>query len=146
MKKLFKDLTDRLQALEQIKWADEDKGQMNYENPPILFPATLVDIQEPRRQNLNEKLQDCNGQITVSVCLDWRGNTNAITPAAARDSSLFYYDVEEAVYKALQGWSNGQINPLECIGKRKQKRPDQFTVLELVFTTQYHDKTALDAG
>ncbi|MAO42148.1 MULTISPECIES: hypothetical protein [Leeuwenhoekiella] len=146
MKTLFIDLTDRLQALDVIKWADEDKGQMNYEKPPILFPATLIDIQEPRRQNLNLKIQECNAQITVAICLDWRGNTNAVTPEVAREKSLFYYDVEEAVYQALQGWSNGQINALECVGKRKQKRPDQFTVLELVFTTQYRDSSALDAG
>ncbi|MEZ7494497.1 hypothetical protein QO206_03305 [Leeuwenhoekiella aequorea] len=146
MKQLFKDLTDRLQALPLNKWADEDKGQMNYEQPPISFPATLVDIQVPRSQNLNLKIQDCNAVITVSLCLNWSGNTNAVTPEAARDNSLFYYDFADQVYASLQGWSNGEINPLECVSKRKQKRPDQYTVLEMSFSTQYRDDTALQAG
>lgn len=142
MKHLFLKITERLDTIQALNWVDEDKGQMNFERPPVSFPAALVDINEPRRSNLNHRLQDVNAVITVSLCMDFTGHTNTSTPEAARATSLRYYDLAEEIYTTLQGWGDG-FNELECINKRKVKRPDGYVVLELSFTTEYHDSTAL---
>ena len=139
MKELFKAITARLDTVPALKWVDEDKGQMNFERPPVLFPCALVDIQLPKTQDLNRKLQDCDAVITVRLAFDFSGNTSTITPVAARELSLAYYGVVEEVWKALQGWTDGDFNPLSRKSFYQEKRADAYKVVAIPFLTSFHE-------
>lgn len=139
MKNLFKTITAQLLAVPGIKWVDEDKGQMNFSNPPILFPAALVTISYPSIVNLNKTKQRVNASITVKLCFDYGGNTNGETPQAARDQSLAYYDVMEAVHEALQGFTTGEFNELQRANSVPIPRPDAYKTNSSLYTTQFLD-------
>ena len=143
MKTIFKDITARLDTVKSLKWVDEDKGQLNFERPPVLFPCALVDIQLPRPENLNSKIQKSDLLITVRLAFDFGGNTSSITPVSARNKSLEYYDIVQEVYKALQGWATTEINPLERKGFHQEKRPDGYKVIAMPFASDFIDKSAV---
>ena len=142
MKNIFKAVTARLDTIPSLKWVDEDKGQMNFASPPVSFPCALVDIQLPKTENLNAKIQDCDALITIRLAFDFSGNTSSSTPAIARDKSLAYYDIVEEVYKALQGWGTAEFNPLERKSFVQEKRPDGYKVVAIPFETAYRDTSA----
>lgn len=142
MKTLFKDVTARLATVPALKWIDEDKGQMNFERPPVQYPAALITITLPRTRNLNTKRQVCEASIAVKLCFEFGGNTSGITPEAARDASLGYYDIVEACYVALQGYSTNSFNPLERVNFQQLPRPDAKKTVVMTFTTAFHDDGA----
>lgn len=144
MKTLFKEITAKLEAITAIKWVDEDKGQMNFERPPILFPGALVAISLPTTQNMSVLKQHVQAQVTVKLCFDYGGNTNTLTPTANRDASLAFYDVVQEVYKALQGFSTIDFNALERRNFVQIPRPDTYKTVSMVFITECLDFTAAE--
>ena len=146
MKKVFLDITEKLDNIQTLQWIDEDKGQLNFERPPVLFPCALVDIQLPKTDNLNARMQRCDMLITVRVAFDFSGNTSKGTPEAARAKSLEYYDIVEEVYKALQGYATPNFNPLERKSFYQEKRPDGYKVVAIPFTSEFRDTSAVPAG
>lgn len=137
MKDIFKAITAQLDTITSLNWVDEDKGQMNFETPPILFPAALVSITLPNTQNYSQTKQQAQAQIRVLLCFDFGGNTNSKTPSVHRDKSLAYYDLVDDVYKALQGFSTAQFNPLERRNFVQILRPDVYKTVATTFTTDF---------
>lgn len=142
MKQVFLDVTAQLDTALSLKWVDEDKGQMNFERPPVLFPCALVDIQITNAEKMGGKLLRCDALVTVRMGFDFTGNTSTKTPAEARAKSLEYYDIVEEVKKKLNGWSGGNFNALEFKNFYPEKRPDGYKVQAMVFATQFLDDTA----
>lgn len=141
MKKIFKAITAQLDTVAALKWIDEDKGQLNFERPPVLYPAALITLSIPASRNMNRTLQSATLQVAVKLAFDFGGNTNAITPEEARDASLAYYDTVELVYKALQGFSTSEFNALERINFVPLPRPDAKKVMQMTFTSSFQDNS-----
>lgn len=139
MKQLFLDVTARLDTLTALNWADEEKGQMNFEQPPVVFPAALVAISTPQRRSINDNHQNVVAQVQVILAFDFMGNTNTKTPAVARAKSLEYYDVVEAVKNLLHGFSTATISTMDCTSIVQLPRPDQYKTVALTFTTSFFD-------
>lgn len=143
MKNIYQAILAQLEAqVPELKWIDLDKGQMNFERPPVLFPAALIDIDVVKAQNLNSRRQLCDAAINVKLCFDYGGNTDANTPTQARQDSLGYFDLKEKVYANLQGYGNAEMNGLERVREFSEPRRDHYKVINIVFTTQYRDHTA----
>lgn len=144
MKNLYQAVLEKIESdLPEILWADLNKNQMNYERPPILFPAALVSITLPRCENLNTKIQDVEAIVSIKLCYDFTGNTSINTPKIERDKSLAYLDLQEAIYKTLQGWGTAEFNPLSRINVSDDTpRPDGYKTIDISFETSYRDTTA----
>lgn len=144
MKDIFKEITAKLDTIPELRWIDEDKGQMNFERPPITFPAALVEINLPNTDNLNLKKQHAMARIRVRLCFNFGGNTSVVTPQAARDESLKYYDLVDKTFATLQGWATPIFNPLERRNFGHEKRPDGYKVVFMDFLTEFQDFTAAE--
>lgn len=140
MKNIFIEITERLDTLAALKWVDEDKGQMNFERPPILFPAALVTIDLPNTTNITNKIQDAKMVVSVLLCFDYSGNTNTKTPSVERVKSLAYYDTVEQVKQLLQGWGGLEFNPMARSSFRQIKRPDAYKTVLLTFGSAFVDE------
>ena len=137
MKTIFKEITAQLDTVPGLNWIDEDKGQMNFERPPVLFPCALVSLSLPQTQNYNQDNQQCDLQVSVTLAFDFSGNTNNLTPEADRERSLAYYDMVDLVYKSLQGFSSVNFNKLERRNFRPIPRPDQYKTVNMTFTSEF---------
>jgi len=140
MQQIFEEITARLEGVPALRWVDEDKGQMNFERPPLVFPAALVTIDLPQTRNMTTTVQEARMALTVLLCFDYSGNTNTKTPQAARAQSLAYYAVVEAVKERLQGWGGTEFNPLERTSLRHLKRPDAYKTVQLTFASAFVDR------
>lgn len=140
MKNIYLNIMDKLQTdVPELFWVDLQKGQMNYQRPPILFPAALIKLNLPKAHNLNSTKQMCDALITIDLCFDFTGNTDMTTPALARSESLKYMDVKEKVFASLQGFKNAEMNALERVNEHEQERPDAYKVTSISFMTSFLD-------
>lgn len=140
MKTIYQDVLKRLEAqIPSLRWIDLDKGQMRHERPPIVFPAALIKLQIPRADNLNQNKQLVDGQISIKLCFDFTGYTDANTPEEHRLNSLAYFDVVDLVYSKLQGWGTSEMNTLARINQYEEERPDAYKVTVITFSTQWHE-------
>jgi len=141
MKTIYQAILNQLQAqVPSLKWIDLDKGQMRFEKPPIVFPAALIGLQVARAENLNQTKQLVNAQITIKLCFDFTGNTDASTPEEHRLNSLAYFDLVETVFNKLQGWATAEMNPLERSNQFDEQRPDAYKVTTITFSTNYYEQ------
>jgi hypothetical protein len=143
MKNLYQAIVEKIEtAIPELRWVDLDKGQMNYERPPIAFPAALINITLPKCDDLNTKKQLVDAIIIIRLCFDFTGNTSLSTPKIERDKSLKYFDTQEKVYTTFQGFGTAEFNALSRINVFEEKRPDAYKVVGIVFKTDYQDFTA----
>ncbi len=144
MKNIFNEIVKKMAVdFPEIPWVDWDKGQMNYDRPPVVFPAALVTIQVPQSENINNTLQLVNAIVTIKLCFDFTGNTSNITAEADRLKSLEYLDTVDKLYSKFQGWRTAEFNPLARINNLEEQRPDAYKVNSTSFKTAYHEATAV---
>lgn len=141
MKTIYQSILNRLLAeVPELKWIDLDKGQMRFERPPVLFPAALINLQVPNSQNLNSTKQLVRAQVSIKLCFDFTGNTDANTPEEHRLNSLAYFDVVDKVFSKLQGWGTDELNPLERVNQYDEQRPDAYKISVITFSTGYYEE------
>lgn len=141
MKAIFKEITALLDEIPALKWVDEDKGQLNFERPPVLFPCALVEIQINKTEDLNRKIQNCDAIILVRLAWNFNGETSTKTPELARDKSLQYYDDVEAVRQKLHGYESNHFNALSRKQFYPEKRPDAIKVVAMPFAFSFRETT-----
>ena len=71
---LFKDVIGYLKTITEIKWIDEDCGQLDiYQDPPVMFPCALVSVQVPEWIGIKEpEVQPGKAQLIVKLGFDTR--------------------------------------------------------------------------
>lgn len=138
MKTIFKETVARLEAqVPELLWIDKEKGQMNFNDTPVLFPAALLTLSWRTRTDVTDTSQFKDLVVQVKLCFDFTGNTNHKTPAVHRDKSLAYYDIVEKVHAALQGWSGSEFGPLSSISLNPIPRPDAYTTEVLAYSGSF---------
>lgn len=140
MKQLFKDITAELDTIAELRWVDEDKGQMNYEQPTVAFPCALVNIGVPRSKGLTKTIRECTASITIKLCVKFSGNTSTVTPQAARDISLEYYDLIDTVDAKMEGFFSDNFNALRLVNISQTPRQGDIKIINLTYATDFHWK------
>ncbi|MGY6521998.1 MAG: hypothetical protein ACXIUD_09735 [Mongoliitalea sp.] len=142
MKFIYEAILARIaDQLPEIKYVDLDKGQFNYERPPVAWPACLISMQvtstqENHRSNLHKQLL-----VTFRLGWDFSGNTSSITPEPDREESLAYFDLVDKLEAAFQGWDDGsrRFNYFSQQQLREEPRMGP-KVVAIPFRTSYHDQ------
>lgn len=141
---LFILIQDKLNALPDIDWVDQNIGQLDVETrPQVSFPCALISIDLPKCEELGGKLQKCSTQIGVRLGFNYYGTTSAKSPTAVRNRALDYYRIIREVYKALQGYSQPGLSRFKRISQIEFARPDQIKILDMTFYCEFHDHSAV---
>jgi len=136
-----------------IRYTDQDLGQLeNYETrPPVSWPCLLLDFDAATYENLGRLHQSGRLQVVLRIGFAPFSSANSLSPDTVRDKALEYYNVENEVYKALQGWEplgpakEPLCQPLMRVQAATERRNDEYRVRTLVFATSYFDAEAADA-
>jgi hypothetical protein len=143
MKELFLLIRELLKDIPELKWVDLEKGQLDFsDTPPVDFPCALIKIELPRCENIISNIQTCQAMITIRLASRYSGETSAVTSDAALGSATAFFDAAQKVYLKLQGYSSGGMRPFTRKGMREETRRDGLKVVQLVFETEFKDKTA----
>ena len=137
---IFEEIVTKFETdFPEIKLVDWDKGQMNFERPPIVFPAALIKIQVVESDNLNDTKQLVNAHVIIKLCYDFTGQTHNATPKAVRAESMKYLETSNKVFTKFQGWRGEEFNPLARINCFDEDRPDSYKTNITTFKTAYHE-------
>lgn len=141
---LFILIQEKLDALPDIDWVDQNIGQLDVDGrPPVQFPCALISIDLPRCEYLGRNIQKCSTHIGVRLGFNYAGSTNSKTTEVVRNRALDYYRIIREVYKALQGYSEPGLSRLKRISQVEMARADQVKILDMVFYCEFHDQSAV---
>ncbi|WP_076752768.1 hypothetical protein [Elizabethkingia anophelis] len=119
MDKLYEKLLELLGTVTEIKYIDLDYGQLQEEMPPLSYPAVLVRISESR-EDVDNLYQIVTGNITLTVINKLMGESNSLAPQLAREKGLAYMQLNEKIYKALQGYKDSYYSTFTNKSKADQ--------------------------
>ena len=134
----------------EIKWIDQDFGQLeNYaDRPAVQFPCVLIDFPDQHFKELGDR--DQWGEVTIQFRIGFAAfsSANSAAPLSAQELALQYYEIENKMFVALNGWVplyNGEAicQPIIRIRAVTEGRDDAYRVRVNQYTTGYEDKGAM---
>lgn len=114
MKTILQNIQNRLSAIEELKYIDEDWGQLDYYSPnmPVKFPCLLMDIQSVNFTNIGQDFerkprQRQKGVFSLKITLaDMKlSNTSLLAPQSQKDNAWAIYDIVQKIHEQLHGFS-----------------------------------------
>lgn len=133
-------LQQQLQGI--LRYIELDLGQLEvYElRPAVDFPCALISFVGQYQQHQFGS-QWNNFQLIIKLGFDTFGNTSNIVPIDLRQKSLEYLDVEQGIYKKLQGWDADGIltTPLRRVADADQYSEDGLRKRILTYTGMFCD-------
>jgi hypothetical protein len=140
-----------------IKHIALDIGQLDYyeTRPAVSFPCLLIDFGDTHFNDEGQNVQWAN--ITIKTRLGFApfSRADSITPDVAVKEALQYFEIENQLYLALQGYTPTLKNddnidvemcqPLSRINAAKEMRDDPFIVRVNMWSTAGEDDGAMVA-
>lgn len=147
MKQLLTDILNRIKTdIPAIKYVDEDWGQLdNYSpNPPVQFPAAIVDCVNATYSNQGNLVQLGDVQVRIRIADLKLTNTSGRAPQTQRDNAFAIYNLLEEIHSKLHGWpTNKHYTRLIRQSLKRTVRNDGMRVHELIYTTRITDTGAM---
>lgn len=132
----------------EIRYCNIDLGQLEMEQPPVSWPCCLLDLSDTQYADLFNGVQEANPCLVVMrIGSTPFSNTSNLRPESVRAKGLYYFELEDKIYRAFQGWTaDGLCSPLTRIRKTTEKREvDIMRVRPMLFTTAFQDDSASPA-
>ena len=131
-----------------IRWIDQDFGQLEEFDlkPEVSFPCVLIDFMDADYDELASLSQ--TGTVMVSFRLGFApfSSANNLSPTNVKEKALEYYNLEQKLYEAVQGFETDFSTPLIRKKATSEKRQDALRVRVLTFATSYEDYSAMEAS
>lgn len=143
---LFLAITDRIAtAAPAIRFTDQDWGQLeNYGSgrPPVSWPCTLIDITDFQYTDVGgQNRQSAIGFVQLRMAqIQWSPSNN-LTQTLVRQKALEYYENEQEIHKALQGWAPTGFSRLLRRSTQLEQRDDDIRVLVMRYAISFDDST-----
>lgn len=144
MKQVLQNIQTTLASIPELKYIDEDWGQLDdySPNPPTQFPLVLIDIGNLQYSDISKdknlvpvNRQMATGTIVLSIANLKLTNTSYNAPQAQKDHAWSIWDIVESVHKMLHGKSiAGSAGAMMRTNLRKVKRDDGIQEYEVTYT------------
>lgn len=114
MKQILQNIQEKLSEVSELKYIDEDWGQLDYynPNPPVKFPCCLIDIQNIDFSNIGQDFaqkprQRQKGVFSLKISLaDLKlTNTSLLSPKNQKENAWKIYEMAQKVHEKLHGFS-----------------------------------------
>lgn len=141
MKQAFLNLQEKLSEIPELKYIDEDWGQLDAysPNPPTKFPLALLDFGAINFDNIGidrsktpYQRQKAQGVLVVTVANLKLTNTSGKAPHAQKEAAFKIWDIIEGVHQKLHGFAffenSGRLLRLSC---NRIRRDDGIQEYEL---------------
>ena len=130
-----------------IKWIDQDLGQLEFYTmgqPPVLFPAVLLDFPDAQYSDMGENLQMAESVLEVRLAVAAYTPSAHVHSQAQKEKALEYYNVEHELNKVLHGWCDSRyFSPLSRTSAQTERREDNIRVRLLRYKFALQDNTAM---
>lgn len=92
----------------EIKYIDQDYGQLLQEKPPVSWPCALIALEPFQYHTIGQGYTLAQGGLNLTLGFNPMVRISHHIKASYVLKGLHYYNVEEKVHQALQGWHPGQ--------------------------------------
>lgn len=110
MKNLYLKLFELLKEIPEIQYIDLNFGQIMEEKPPLSYPAVLIGTGIRSTEDFQSIFQQVNASFSISI-IDIAGESNSLTDEKRRERALSYLDLQEKIYRKLQGFEDSHFEP-----------------------------------
>lgn len=143
MKTILQNLQIRLNEVSELKYIDEDWGQLDYysAHPPVQYPLVLLDIAQTNYSNLgvsrehsSNNRQMANATLTVTIANLKLTNSSIKAPTPQKEQAWFIYELIEKIHERLHGYApDDTCSKLIRNSLRRIKRDDGIQEYELLY-------------
>lgn len=148
-KTLFLALQEHIaKEVPEIKFIDQNIGQYGFDDfrAKVAFPAILIDFPNTTFSALAGNIQLGVASVEISLFFDVYAQTYHFAPRETKEIGLNYFEIEQKVFKALQGFNaNGLCTPFVRSEVRSQNNNEiGMRIRQLYFSTEFEDYTLED--
>ncbi len=122
---------------------DHDLGQLEFETPPLTYPAILIDFGEAIFTDMGENCKVGEAAITLKVVFTPYSGTSNIVPDNYKQKGLNYYELEGVVKKELDGWCPDETtdiySPLDFVNAVTDKSRTDLRIRVMTFAIGIDD-------
>lgn len=137
---LFTLLQQRIKTqVPEIRYIEQDLGQLETEHPPVTYPAILIDFNDWTFEDAAEGLQLATGTVSLRLAFEAFSLTSNMSPESFRNKALHFYDLEWQLYKALHGYKAEQYGHLMRTTVATETREDNLRVRLINFSCHFED-------
>jgi hypothetical protein len=113
MKAFLETVQTKLAAVTELKYIDEDWGQLDSysPNPPAAFPCALIDITSLVFSNIGKdnsanpiNRQTAEGTITFIIANLKLSNTSKQAPQTQKDNAWKVWEIMQKIHEQIHGW------------------------------------------
>lgn len=142
MELLYEQLLQLLSNVPELKWIDLDVGQLQEEQPPVLYPCALIEIIVDKTEDIQNHTQQASGRFKLTLAYKSYGETNSTTDLPTRSNALEYFRTTNKCYKTLQGFTNDNFYPFSRTSEKPENIRKGLKVIGQYYETSWHDYTA----
>ena len=139
-----------------FRFVDQDLGQLEAPRLPVTWPCVLIDIDDVMYKSLGSNVQTGKASIKFRIGFPPFSSASSISPDAARERALYYYELEYLLHRTLQGTlpvkMEGGKNILapifghfDRVSAATEHRKDTIRVRALTYTIGLQDFTTKPA-
>mgnify|MGYP003574986080 CR=1 FL=1 len=128
-----------------VRWIDLDLGQLEEDTmrPAVSFPCVLIDFNQSTFEDLQRKAQKGQGVFTLRIGFASYSQTASTTPAPVTEKGLQFFEIENEVFKAVQGFeAEGLVDCCSRVNVATERREDGLRVRVMTFNFDYEDHSA----
>lgn len=146
MKALLEKIQQQVSEITELKYIDENWGQLDYYSPnmPVQFPCALIDVQQVQFTNLGRDMskkpvQRQIGQVVLKITIaDIRLTNSSMQASRAQKERVWaIWDIIEKIHKQLHGVSLlPNVSPLIRGSQRRTLRDDGVQEYEVYYNCE----------
>ena len=146
MKNLLEKLQLRLAEIPQLKYIDENWGQLDYYSPnmPVQYPCVLIDIGQVQYSNLGKDLtktpqqrQIAQVQIKITIANMRLTNTSLLAPRRQKEDAWSIWTLIEMIHQKIHGISLlPNVTPLIRTSQNRTLRDDGIQEYEVYYSCE----------
>ena len=143
MKEILTRILEKLQSdVPELKYIDENWGQMEIEQQPVKFPMAIVDMGTGTCSNMGSGIQLVDATVTVTVAALRLSQTSSGVKPERREQAFEFYDLLHKIHKTLHSFAPAQhSSSLTRIGINKTAIGNGVKVVELIYKITYEEKS-----
>lgn len=146
MKEILQNIQNHLSQIKDLKYIDEDWGQLSYyaDFPPVQFPCCLIDVSGVQYSNAGRDLQQTpqqrqigSAEIRLTIAQLKLTNTSLRSPQNQKDNAWAIFNLLEEIHKKTHYFSpKNNVSPLIRLSMRKIMREDGILQYEMTYKTE----------
>lgn len=133
MKQTLLSIQNKIAEVTQLKYVDEDWGQLDYysPNPPVKWPCALIDIGTVTFDNIGrdrtadpKNRQTGQGIVNITVANVQLSNSSFNAPLSQKNNAFATHTIINEIHKKIHGWSPDGASALIRTNLSRTKRDD----------------------